>query len=93
MAMPVARLRMKKSAPEIALIQRTTDVTLAAHRAAWKRIQAGLNEYQVAATMTDTYFEQGCERNAYSPIVGSGRMRRSYTTRRIGGGWMPGNSY
>lgn len=71
-ALPIARLRMRKSPAEIGLIQRTTDVTLAAHRAAWKRIQAGLNEYQVAATMTDTYFEQGCERNAYSPIVGSG---------------------
>ena len=71
-ALPIARLRMKKSAMEIALIQRTTDATLAAHRAAWKRIKAGLSEYQVAATMSETYFDQGCERHAYAPIVGSG---------------------
>jgi len=72
LAMPIARLRMKKSAAEIGMIQRSTDATLAAHRAAWKRIKPGLNEYQVAATMADTYFEEGCERHAYSPIVGSG---------------------
>jgi Xaa-Pro aminopeptidase len=71
-AMPIARLRMKKSSAEIALIQRSIDATLAAHRAAWKRIHPGLGEYQIAATMSDTYFDQGCERHAYAPIVGSG---------------------
>ena len=71
-ALPLARLRMKKSPAEIAMIQRSTDATVAAHRAAWKRIKAGVSEYQVAATMTETYFDQGCERHAYAPIVGSG---------------------
>ena len=71
-ALPIARLRAKKSAAEIALIQRTTDVTMDAHRAAWKRTQPGLSEYQVAATMSNTYFEAGCERHAYAPIVGAG---------------------
>jgi len=70
--MPLARLRMKKSDDEIALIQQSTVATLAAHRAAWKRIRPGLSEYQIAATMSDTYFDQGCERHAYAPIVGSG---------------------
>lgn len=71
-AMPIARLRMKKSPAEIELIQKSTEATLAAHRAAWKRIKPGLGEYQVAATMSDTYFDLGCERHAYSPIVGAG---------------------
>ena len=71
-AMPMARLRMKKSPAEMTMIQRSTDATLAAHRAAWKRIAAGVNEFQVAATMSETYFDQGCERHAYAPIVGSG---------------------
>ena len=70
--MAIARLRMKKSEAEITLIQKSTDATLAAHRAAWKRIRPGLSEYQIAATMSDTYFDQGCERHAYAPIVGSG---------------------
>jgi Xaa-Pro aminopeptidase len=68
----IARLRMHKSPEELALIQRSIDVTLEAHRAAWKRAAPGEYEYQVAATMTAVYFGQGCERNAYAPIVGSG---------------------
>lgn len=68
----IARLRMKKSPEELQLIQRATDVTLDAHRAAWKRAAAGVFEYQVAAAMTAVYMDQGCERAAYAPIVGSG---------------------
>ena len=68
----IARLRMHKSPEELALIQRSIDVTLAAHRAAWKRAAPGQYEYQVAATMTAVYFDEGCERHAYAPIVGSG---------------------
>ena len=68
----IARLRMHKSAEELALIQRSIDATVEAHRAAWKRAAPGLYEYQVAATMTDVYFDHGCERSAYAPIVASG---------------------
>ena len=68
----IARLRMEKSPAELAAMQRAVDATLAAHRAAWKRAAPGLYEYQIAATMEAVYFEQGCERNAYAPIVGSG---------------------
>jgi Xaa-Pro aminopeptidase len=68
----IARLRMHKSPEELALIQKSIDITLAAHRAAWKRAAPGLYEYQIAATMTAVYFDDGCERHAYAPIVGSG---------------------
>jgi Xaa-Pro aminopeptidase len=68
----IARLRMHKSPEELALIQKSIDITLAAHRAAWKRAAPGLYEYQIAATMTAVYFGDGCERHAYAPIVGSG---------------------
>ena len=71
-ASAIAKLRMSKSSEEIALIQRATDVTLDGHRAAWQRAAPGLYEYQIAATMTEIFAESGCERNAYSPIVGSG---------------------
>ncbi len=71
-SLAIARLRMKKSSNEIALIQHSTNVTLEAHRAAWKRISPGISEYQVAAVMSAVYFERGCERHAYPPIVGSG---------------------
>jgi Xaa-Pro aminopeptidase len=68
----LARLRMRKSPAELALIRKSIDVTLEAHRAAWKRAAPGLYEYQIAAAMTSVYFDQGCERNAYAPIVGAG---------------------
>lgn len=69
---PIAKLRMIKSPAEIELISKAVDATVAAHLAAWQRIHAGMFEYQVAATMRDTYLERGCEGDAYSPIVGSG---------------------
>jgi Xaa-Pro aminopeptidase len=68
----IAKLRLKKSPSEIAAIQHATDVSLQAHRDAWKRMAAGQFEYQIAATMLDTFLEAGCEGPSYSPIVGSG---------------------
>jgi Xaa-Pro aminopeptidase len=68
----IAKQRMIKSPAEIELITKATGATVAAHRAAWSRMAAGLYEYEIAATMTNVYFERGCERSAYTPIVGSG---------------------
>ncbi len=69
----IAKLRMVKSPAEIELLTKAADASVAAHLAAWKKIKPGIWEYQVAATMVDTYEELGCERSAYAPIVGSGR--------------------
>jgi Xaa-Pro aminopeptidase len=71
-AQVIARLRMVKSAAEIELIAKSTDTTVAAHLAGWKKTRPGVREYEIAADMTNVYFERGCERNAYPPIVGSG---------------------
>ncbi len=68
----IARLRVIKSAAEIERITESTDITVAAHLAAWKAIKSGMFEYEVAASMTNIYFQHGCERSAYAPIVGAG---------------------
>ena len=68
----LGKLRMIKSPAEIALIQHASDVTVAAHLEAWKKLHAGMYEYQVASVMTNAYFDRGCERSAYTPIVGGG---------------------
>jgi Xaa-Pro aminopeptidase len=68
----IARLRVLKSAAEIERIAESSEITVAAHLAAWKAIKAGMFEYEVAATMTNVYFQHGCERSAYAPIVGAG---------------------
>jgi Xaa-Pro aminopeptidase len=65
--------RQIKSPGEISLIQRAIDVSAEAHRTAWRRVTAGLAEHQISATMVNVYFEAGCERSAYPPIVASGK--------------------
>jgi Xaa-Pro aminopeptidase len=69
---PITKLRVKKSESEIAAIQHSTDVSIQAHRAAWKLLAAGQYEYSIAATFLNTFLDRGCEGPAYSPIVGSG---------------------
>jgi Xaa-Pro aminopeptidase len=68
----ITEMRLVKSPGEIALIQKATDATVAAHLAAWKRTRSGLHERQVAAAMLQVMLERGCERPAYAPIVGAG---------------------
>ena len=65
----IARLRMIKSPAEIELLTKAADATVAAHLAAWKRIQPGVYEYQIAAAMTDVYIS--------SKAASAARMRRS----------------
>lgn len=83
----LAPLRARKSAAEIALIQRSVDASIAAHRAAWNRLGAGVAEYQVAAAMTAALMDAGCGRNAYAPVIGSGPnsivLHYSANTRRM----------
>ena len=71
-AQEIARLRVVKSPAEIERITESSDITVAAHLAAWKAMKPGLFEYEIAATMTNVYFQHGCERSAYAPIVGAG---------------------
>ena len=69
---PIAKLRMRKSPAEITAIQRATDASVEAHKAAWRVMRPGLVEYEVAAVMVGSYMMDGCRRSAYAPIVGSG---------------------
>jgi len=68
----ITKLRVKKSPGELAAVQHATDVSMDAHRAAWKQIAPGIGEYQIAATFEKVFLEHGCEGPAYSTIVGSG---------------------
>jgi Xaa-Pro aminopeptidase len=68
----ITALRVRKSPRELARLQQSIDATVEAHLAAWRRAKPGLHEYQLAATLTGSFLDQGCPRNAYPPIVGSG---------------------
>uniref|UniRef100_UPI0035C9FF4D M24 family metallopeptidase n=1 Tax=uncultured Sphingomonas sp. TaxID=158754 RepID=UPI0035C9FF4D len=51
-ANPVVRgVRMRKTAPEIALMQAATDVTIAAYRWTWPRVEKGMTPADIAALM------------------------------------------
>src|ERR1700730_15704435 len=65
-------MRQMKSPGELELIQKAVDLSVDAHLDAIKRMQPGLFEYQVAARMKEIHEMGGCEREAYSPIVGTG---------------------
>ena len=68
----IAALREVKSPTEIALLQKAIDASVDAHLAAMKMMRPGLWEYQVAARMEEIHFSEGCEAEAYAPIVGAG---------------------
>jgi Xaa-Pro aminopeptidase len=68
----IGKLRRIKSETEIAELQHAADVSMAAHRAAWKRMTPGAFEYQAQAVFTEVMLNKGCEDYAYPPIIGSG---------------------
>jgi Xaa-Pro aminopeptidase len=63
---------MKKSPEELEKLRTAIEATVAAHRQAWRVAAPGKYEYEVAAAMQAVYLSRGCERDSYSPIVGSG---------------------
>jgi Xaa-Pro aminopeptidase len=65
-------MRLIKSAGELALMQKAIDLSIDAHLDAMKTMHPGLFEYQIAARMKEIHEWGGCEREAYSPIVGAG---------------------
>jgi Xaa-Pro aminopeptidase len=86
----LADLRMEKSPEEIRHIQRATDASIEAHKAAWRMIRPGEYEYELASVMVGTYLMDGCRRSAYAPIVGSGpnstTLHYSRNSRRMDSG-------
>lgn len=68
----IAALRQIKSPGEIAFLTKAINASDDAHLAAMKMMRLGLFEYQVAAKMVYTHLEEGCEDEAYAPIVGAG---------------------
>lgn len=67
-----AQLRLVKDAGEIALIEKATAASIDAQRAMMRDVHPGVTERAIAGKMTAVWMEDGCERPAYAPIVGSG---------------------
>jgi len=68
----IGAMRQKKSPGEIAFLTKAVDASVDAHLEAMKMMRPGLYEYQVAAKMVYIHSMEGCEAEAYFPIVGAG---------------------
>jgi len=69
----LASLRTIKDDGEIELIRKATNASIAAHFAAIRNtVKPGVSEREVSTVLQYEWGKRGCERPAYSPIVGSG---------------------
>ncbi len=68
----LADLRMVKSSPEIAMIQRAIDITSLAHSEVLKTVKSGIFEYELEGTILGQFYRNGAQRPAFPCIVGSG---------------------
>lgn len=68
----IAGLRIRKSATELALMEKTVSITLTGHEAAARTIAPGVWEYEVEAALEFEFRKRGAERPSFPSIVGSG---------------------
>lgn len=68
----LSSLRTVKDAGEIDLIRKAATASMAAQLAAIKAIKPGESEREISALLQYEWGKRGCERPAYSPIVGAG---------------------
>jgi Xaa-Pro aminopeptidase len=67
-----AQLRVVKDAGEIELLKKASEASIAAQREMMRAARPAVTERAIAGKMTAAWFENGCERASYAPIVGSG---------------------
>ena len=65
-------LREIKDAGEVDLLKKASTASMAAQVEMMRDVKPGVTERTIAGKMTATWFEKGCERPSYAPIVGSG---------------------
>jgi Xaa-Pro aminopeptidase len=68
----LSRIRALKSQAELDLIRRAVYISADAHREVMKGVAPGMNEFEIRGLVEYTFFRNGGEGPAYSPIVGSG---------------------
>ncbi len=68
----VSRLRAKKSAAEIALLQKAVQISVRGHQEAMKAAAPGCGENEIQALLEGSFRRLGGDRPGYGSIVGSG---------------------
>jgi Xaa-Pro aminopeptidase len=69
----VTKLRLVKSVDELRCLKKAADATNQAHLAAMKSCKPGMNEGELQKVIEGTFRKNGCPRNAFGSIVGSGK--------------------
>ena len=65
-------LREVKTDEEMRFLQEAIDITVAAHREAFRSIEPGLREYEIEAVIEYVFHREGAEYPGFPSIVGSG---------------------
>lgn len=65
-------LRETKDSEEIDLLKKASAASIASQREMMKIVKPGRTERAIAGAMTAVWYQQGCERPSYAPIVGTG---------------------
>jgi Xaa-Pro aminopeptidase len=65
-------LRTRKTAHELAVMQKAIDMTVEAHREVMRSVEPGWHEYEIEALVEYTFKRSGAEYPAFPSIVGSG---------------------
>ena len=68
----ISGLRLRKSPTELALMEKTINITVAGHQAAARTIAPGVWEYEVEAAVEYEFRRRGAERPSFPSIIGSG---------------------
>lgn len=68
----IARIRMVKSAAEIALMQKSTDINMAGIKKTANAIRAGIDERYLEGVLEGNYKKNGAQRLAFGSIIKSG---------------------
>ena len=65
-------LREVKDASEVDLLKKVSKASIDAQREMMRSVKPGVTERTIAGKMTAVWYQQGCERASYAPIVGTG---------------------
>jgi Xaa-Pro aminopeptidase len=65
-------MRTVKDPGEIDRIRKATEASMAGHLAAMRTVKPGITEREISALLQYEWGKRGCERPAYTPIVGTG---------------------
>jgi Xaa-Pro aminopeptidase len=68
----LGRMRMVKEPREVEKIQRATDITVAGHLEAMRRVHPGMREWELKQLMEDAFRKGGARELSYPSIVGGG---------------------